>query len=249
MKILAISDQIDPLIYTPTAKERFSDADLVLFAGDLRSSYIDFVVSILNKNAFFVFGNHDQKEFLYYHTAKTYKTGPHPTTIHDFEKNDYDLSHSNGATYCGFKTIKEKALPLKNPKNGKSTPLLIAGASGTLKYNKGIAQYTERQMFFHLLKMVPSLVMNKLKYGRYCDIFLTHASPRHVHDKEDQCHKGFNCFNWFIKKFKPKYLVHGHIHLYDLNTERVTKVFDTTVINCFSYYYFDFDTGKQISFC
>jgi Icc-related predicted phosphoesterase len=91
-----------------------------------------------------------------------------------------------------------------------------------------------------LLKMLPALLINKIKYGKYLDILLTHASPRHIHDKEDPCHKGFECFNWFIEKFRPTYLIHGHIHLYDAREERVTRVQDTTVVNAYAHWLIDF---------
>jgi Icc-related predicted phosphoesterase len=39
-----------------------------------------------------------------------------------------------------------------------------------------------------------------------------------------------------MKVFKPKYLVHGHIHLYDLCDVRCTKWGSTTVINAYSHY-------------
>lgn len=247
MKILAISDQVDPLIYTPNAKQRFADVDLILFAGDLRSSYIDFVVSVINKPAYFVFGNHDLQDFHFYHKVKSAQSGAHPTNM--FEQDIFSKmyeTHNCGATYAGFKVLRSRTLKIENSK-GKKSPLLIAGATGTLKYNKGLAQYTEREMFWNLFKMVPSLLFNKIRYGRYCDIFLTHASPRHIHDKEDLCHKGFECFNWFIRHFKPRFLIHGHIHLYDLNTPRVTKSEETTVINCFSHYLFDFESGEELN--
>ena len=35
MKILCVSDQIDPLIYSVNIKERYRDVDLVISAGDL----------------------------------------------------------------------------------------------------------------------------------------------------------------------------------------------------------------------
>ena len=135
-----------------------------------------------------------------------------------------------------LKTFVNENLQFEDPQTGKQTPLLIAGCSGTSRYNNGLCQFTDRQMKFKLLKMVPKLIYNKLKYGRYLDIFMTHASPRHIHDHEDPCHLGFNCYNWFLERFKPTYLVHGHIHLYDLREERVGKYFDTTVVNAYAHY-------------
>lgn len=232
MKFLCVSDQIDPLVYSNKIKERFHDVDAVLCAGDLPSEYIDFIVSSLNKPTFFVFGNHNLSEFGYYHKKKV-PTGPHPTFAE--EHTAFDMGGSFGAMYAGFKVLKDGHLSVIG-KNGKKRPLLIAGASGSMRYNNGLCQYTDRQMFFHLLKMAPKLFFYKLIYGKSLDIFLTHASPRHIHDKEDPCHIGFDCFNWFIKKFQPTYLVHGHIHLYDMNEERVTKVLNTSVVNAYSYH-------------
>jgi predicted phosphodiesterase len=62
MKILCISDQIDPLVYSNSIKTRFADVDLILSAGDLPLDYLDFVVSNLNKPLVFVFGNHHTKK-------------------------------------------------------------------------------------------------------------------------------------------------------------------------------------------
>ena len=88
--------------------------------------------------------------------------------------------------------------------------------------------------------MIPRLLYNKLRYGRYVDIFLTHSPPLGIHDKEDRCHRGFACFLWFLRKFKPTYMVHGHIHLYDLQEKRVTQWNSTTVINAYSHYVIEF---------
>jgi len=58
MKILCVSDQIDPLVYTNSIKNRFADVDIILSAGDLPLDYLEFIVSSLNKPLLFVFGNH-----------------------------------------------------------------------------------------------------------------------------------------------------------------------------------------------
>jgi len=91
-------------------------------------------------------------------------------------------------------------------------------------------------MFLEILKIVPKLLWNRLTHGRYLDILLTHAPPRGIHDKKDKCHLGFKPFLKFMKIFKPKYLVHGHIHLYDLADIRCTKWENTIVCNAYSHY-------------
>ncbi|GHV04147.1 metallophosphoesterase [Spirochaetia bacterium] len=222
MKILCISDQIDPLVYTNTIRERFADVDIVLSAGDLPMDYLDFIVSSLNKPLFFVFGNHNLKEFKYFQ-----KNGDIYAAMEDPEEE----FQGSGAVHISGRVVRE---------NG----LIIAGLGGSMKYNNGENQFTDRQMMGEILKMVPALLFNRLFRGRYLDILLTHASPKGIHDKPDKCHWGFKSFLWFMKKFKPRYLIHGHIHLYDLGDVRLTQYENTTVINAYSQYLIDIDEGE-----
>ena len=239
MKILCLSDYVDPLIYNQNIREVFGDVDLVLCAGDLPLDYVDFVVTMLNKPTYFIFGNHNLKDFAYYHKAARYSTQA-------IQSNYKQVTFGHGGIYAGFKVFEDTSFEITDPATGKKTPLLIAGVSGSVEYNKGLNQYTEGQMKRKLRQMIPSLIKNKIKYGRYLDILLTHASPRHIHDKEDPCHKGFECFNWFIKKFKPVYLIHGHIHLYDMREERVTVSENTTVVNAYAHWIINFpSTGEN----
>ena len=67
MKILIVSDMIDPFVYSSSISEMFGYVDCVLCAGDLSMDYIDFIVSTLNKPTYFVFGNHNLKELKYFH--------------------------------------------------------------------------------------------------------------------------------------------------------------------------------------
>lgn len=228
MKILCVSDMIDPMIYNQRAKELFPDIDLILCAGDLPMDYIDFIVSVFNKPTYFVFGNHNLKEFKYYDKSAM------PMTAQDLQ-NKNSSQHYHGGKYLGFACDTNKSLSFIHPETGKKTPLLIAGIPGSIKYNNGLNQYSDSQMKRRLLRLVPRLIYNKLKYGRYLDILLTHATPRHIHDKEDPCHKGFESFNWFVEKYKPTYMVHGHIHLYDMREERAGKYWDTMIINAYAH--------------
>ena len=228
MKILCVSDYVDPMIYNQNVREAYSDIDLILCAGDLPMDYIDFIVSVFNKPTYFVFGNHDLKEYHLYH--KDSRLDSH------YIKNYEQSVQGHGATYLGFKSFVNTNLLVEDPESGKKRPLLIAGTSGTLRYNNGLCQFSEKQMKLKLLKMVPKLIYNKLKYGQFLDIFMTHASPRHIHDHEDPCHLGFECYNWFLQHFKPTYMVHGHIHLYDLREERVGKYYDPIVVNAYAHY-------------
>ncbi len=221
MKILCISDQIDPLVYSSTIKDRFNDVDLILSAGDLPMDYLEFIVSSLNKPLLFVFGNHNLREFEYYQP----RNPGYPTDL--FQR---DQLLTSGAIHLGNKLLREG-------------PLLLAGLGGSIRYNKGKNQYSDFQMRMQMWALVPKLVLNRIFHGRYLDILLTHAPPAGIHDKDDPCHRGFKSFLWFMKKFRPRYLIHGHIHLYDLNDVRKTQYCDTTVINAYSH--FLIDTGDN----
>lgn len=228
MKLLCVSDFVDPMIYNQNVKEVFPDVDAVLCAGDLPLDYIDFIVSVLNKPTYWIFGNHNLEAYKNYHGEREFIPG----------RDENQKYH--GGNYMGFKITECPNLLIIDPKTGNQRPLLLAGISGSLKYNNGKCQFTDTQMKFKLLKMVPQLIKNKMKYGTYLDIFLTHASPRHIHDHEDPCHKGFECFNWFLQKYKPALMVHGHIHLYDMREERIGKYYDTTIVNAYSHVLIDF---------
>ena len=243
MKILCVSDQIDPLIYNQNAKKHFPDIDLILCAGDLPMDYVDFIESVFNKPTYFVFGNHDLSEFKYYHSTRAETVAAVSTAAEQTQVYGGVClldGHGRGAIYAGFRTAVSRKFSVVDKKTGKTTPLLITGVSGSRRYNNGLCQYTESQMMRKLLFMVPKLLLNKLRYGRFTDIFLTHATPRHIHDHEDPCHVGFECFNWFLKTFSPSYMVHGHIHLYDQREERSGKYFNTHVVNAYAHCIIDF---------
>ena len=113
--------------------------------------------------------------------------------------------------------------------------LIIAGLEGSMAYNHGPHQYSELGMRYQISRIVPRLLLNKLRYGRYLDILITHAPPRGIHDRPDRCHTGFEAFRRFIRRFRPRYHLHGHIHVYDRQTTVRTQVDDTIVQNVYGY--------------
>ena len=59
MKILTVSDRVEPVLYDKVQRERFPDLDLILSCGDLPPGYLSFLVTMLNIPLFYVRGNHD----------------------------------------------------------------------------------------------------------------------------------------------------------------------------------------------
>jgi len=114
--------------------------------------------------------------------------------------------------------------------------VLIAGVEGSIRYKThGLFQYSQNQMWFNIFRLLPRLLLNRLAYGRFLDIFVTHAPPWKIHDKTDLPHHGVKAFRWFIQVFKPKYHFHGHIHVYRPDTITKTKFEETQVINTYGY--------------
>ena len=214
MRILCISDQVDPLVYSPRMRERFKDVGFVLSAGDLPSEYLGFITSMLNRDLVYITGNHDISE-LEAHGMARWNEDQIRTTNND-----------TGAMDAGFRIKVVEGF-------------IILGLPGSMKYNKGSNQYSEFAMAFRIALLIPRLLLNRLFLGRSVDIVLTHASPRGIHDRDDICHRGFKCFLWLMRVFKPKWLVHGHIHLYDLGDVRASAFCATTVINAFGHWILD----------
>ena len=108
----------------------------------------------------------------------------------------------------------------------------IAGLGGSTYYNGGKHQYTEEQMKRRIRKL-----SGKIRKAGGVDILLTHAAPKGLGDDADYAHRGFESFLSFMEKYRPKYLVHGHVHLsYGHGVERIHTCEDTTIINAFEKY-------------
>lgn len=113
--------------------------------------------------------------------------------------------------------------------------LLMAGVEGSLRYRSGLYQYTQGEMFGHVLSLVPRLLLNRIAYGRFLDLFVTHAPPWGVHDRPDLPHQGIKAFRWLINIFQPAYHFHGHVHVYRPDTVVETRIGGTLVINTYRY--------------
>lgn len=103
----------------------------------------------------------------------------------------------------------------------------ILGLGGCKKYRNAPHQYTEKQMQKRIRKL-----RWKLWWHKGVDIVVTHAPPAGVGDAEDIAHQGFDALLALVNKYRPKYLLHGHIHLnYGTDKTRVRKCGDTQVVN------------------
>ena len=123
----------------------------------------------------------------------------------------------------------------------KEKDLLLVGLEGSIRYKRGRFQYTQREMWFNVFYMIPRLLVNKMVHGRYLDILVAHSPPYGIHNGDDRIHVGFKAFVWFMKMFKPRYLIHGHRHIYNLTETTETQFMDTKVINIYPYKVIDIE--------
>ncbi len=123
----------------------------------------------------------------------------------------------------------------KNVVYDQTNDLLLAGIEGSLRYNSGAHQYSQRKMWSMVYALIPSLMQNKIRYGRYLDVFVTHAAPTGIHDANDRAHKGVDAFRWLIDNFKPKLHLHGHVHRYNPLTPLESDHNGIRVINAYGY--------------
>jgi uncharacterized protein len=139
------------------------------------------------------------------------------------ERNlDWSINISRGSTNIHGKVLRYKGIT-------------FTGVEGSLQYNNGIYQYSQFDMWRMVFDLVPRLLMNKAKYGRFLNILITHAPAWGIHDQADLPHQGIKAFRWLISRFQPDYHLHGHIHIYRPDVETESFFGRTRVINAYGY--------------
>jgi Icc-related predicted phosphoesterase len=144
---------------------------------------------------------------------------------HDPEYNAYrSLSHAEGGINLDLKSAYTRGL-------------LLAGLGGSIRYRPdGVNQYTQDQSFYRAYRLLLSLLVNQVRFGRKLDILISHSPPFKIHDDDTNAHQGFKALNFLIRTVQPRYLFHGHTHFFRQNLENsVTQVEHTTIMNIFPY--------------
>ena len=112
----------------------------------------------------------------------------------------------------------------------------ILGLGGSMEYNGGPYQYTERQMRIRAWKLGW-----KIHRKKGFDILLSHAPARGLGDMEDLTHRGFEVFTDMIDRYQPRYMIHGHSHLnYGYGMQRTQRHGETTVVNAYERYILEY---------
>jgi hypothetical protein len=221
MKILALSDEVVENLYGPHIKHQYGDIDLILGCGDLPYYYLEFIVTMLDVPLYYVPGNHDAP-VQYLSDGRT-------------------ISRAEGCEQLDGKVMRTA------PRR-QAPPVLLAGLGGCLRYNNdGTHQYTQTEMWGRVMRLAPGLVANRLRYGRYLDILITHAPPRGIHDGPDHTHTGFDAFPRLMETFRPRYVLHGHAHVYRQDTVTRTRYRQTEVLNVYPYRLIEWEPEREWS--
>ncbi len=192
MKILVLSDEECKALWDYYTPGRLKEYDLIISCGDLKASYLSFLVTMARVPVLYVHGNHDV----------------------GYERKPPE----------GCDCIEDTLFEYKG--------LRILGLGGCLRYHPGPHQYTEKEMRRRIARLRFQLWKHK-----GVDLVVTHAPPRGVGDDEDMAHRGFEAFLELMDKYRPKYLVHGHVHMnYGVQQIRRRQYQDTQVINAYERY-------------
>jgi len=178
-----LSDRVDEYLLTDDGLESVRSAEAILSCGDLPYDYLEHLVTLLNVPLLFVLGNHDG-----------------------------EMLRASGATSTepeGGTNLHGRVVAMRN---GEGLPLLVAGLEGARRCGRESRASTDPTLFRHVLRMLPRLLWNGIRYGRAFDILITHAPPAGIHEGKDLCHRGFRVHRWLIQRFRPVLALHGHIH-------------------------------------
>ncbi|TCP49289.1 Icc-related predicted phosphoesterase [Tamaricihabitans halophyticus] len=217
-RVLVVADEIVPSLWSEQVRDY--RVDLVLGAGDLPFDYLEFLTTALDCPGVLVPGNHDP-----------------------------DLS---GFTVHGGLSLRDGfPMPWPGPAGWLNADgrvvdiggLRIAGLGGSIRYNDGPNQWTERQQARRARRLVRAAHRRYRKDGQPVDILLTHSPPRNVGDRTDRPHRGFECLHKTVDILRPDVLLHGHIHPYG---ERLAEhhLGDTRVVNVVAHRLFEIRSGQ-----
>lgn len=105
--------------------------------------------------------------------------------------------------------------------------LHIMGLGGSLKYNNTVYGFSEQEMRWRAARMA---LLAQSTGG--VDILVTHAPIRGYGDLDDLPHRGFEAFEPLVTRLKPRFMLHGHIHLaYGRIARTRTHPCGTTIVN------------------
>lgn len=109
--------------------------------------------------------------------------------------------------------------------------LSFFGFEGSMRYNRGAIQYTDGQMMAKVLRLALRMRYRRWRFGHGVDILVCHSPAFGIHDLPDLPHTGFKALLRFMQWYRPRYMIHGHVHTYDRRKTTETRYCETEVLN------------------
>ena len=205
MRILSVSDKVEPVLYGPYIRDRVGKVDLILACGDVPYHYLEYIVGLLDAPLYYVHGNHDKQA-----PRPAAGTWPGPAELSWGVDLHVRPTNHQGLLLAGLEGCRKY-----NP----DAPF----------------QYSESEVKAQLRLLSARLLLNRPRYGRYLDVLVTHAPPRGIHDGEDVPHRGFEGYRVALNRFRPLLMLHGHQHVYNRMAITETDYGNTRIVNTYGY--------------
>lgn len=223
VSVLAVADETIESLWS--SQVRSLDVDLILGAGDLPFDYLEYLTDALNAPCVFVPGNHDADLTGYsagragWMRAGLPSTWPGPVGAVNADRKIVDVAG-----------------------------LRIAGLGGSIRYNGGPNQWTQRQQRRRARTLTRTDSWNeRFQRGyRSVDVLLTHSPPFGVGDDTDPAHIGFECLDDVVRSLRPQMLLHGHIHPHGRTPDDL-ELHGSVVVNTVGYTLFEIEPATLTS--
>jgi len=132
-----------------------------------------------------------------------------------------------------LRTIAQGCQPIDG-RMARVLGLSFLGLGGSRRYSPGPPfQFSEGQMRRRLTALLPRLAIHRMRYGRFVDIAVTHAPPFGIHDANDPAHVGFRTYLSLMRLFRPRLLLHGHVHQWRHDRPMRSAYLETEVLGVF----------------
>ncbi|WP_086826723.1 metallophosphoesterase [Allokutzneria sp. NRRL B-24872] len=219
VKVLAVADEVVEQLWTSYIQQ--IKVDLILAAGDLPYDYLEHLSNALDRPCVFVPGNHDPDLTGYTNVRGLWTKSGIPTR----------WPGPAGGVNADGRVVD-------------AAGLRIAGIGGSIRYNRGPNQWTERQQARRVRRMARLANWRQLRDGRGVDVLLTHSPPKDCGDREDPPHRGFACLHDAVRRLGPPLMLHGHIHPHGEPTPD-RQLASTRVVNVVGYHVMEIPSRGQ----
>jgi len=223
VRILAVGDVVDPVLYDDFDQDRWLAAgiDLIISCGDLPPDYLTLLASRFDRPLFYVHGNHDGR----------YRYSPQPRC----RSIDGRLVRWGGLRILGLggapehnggtEQYSERAMAMRL--------LLLKPSLWRLRGLDLVVTHAPPRFSFHGGGSQQPAAAGCAPRGLA-------AAPAHLPLAwSDPGHRGFAAFAGLLRAYQPRALLHGHTHLSYGTAEREMVAGKTRIINVYGHYVLD----------